>query len=54
MVETREKSKSEKEKVMTVIGWRKGKERVLRTNNPAELHIFAEAMDRVEYLPCNV
>jgi len=39
---------------MTVIGWRKGKERVIHTNNTAELHIFAEAMDRVEYVTCNV
>ncbi len=37
---------------MTVIGWKKGKERVLRTNNTRELNIFADAMDRVEYLPC--
>ena len=37
---------------MTVIGWRKGKERVIRTNNPVELKIFAETMDRVEYITC--
>lgn len=47
-METR--TKMEKDETMTVIGWKKGKERVLHTDNPEMLRMFAEAMDRVEYI----
>ena len=40
----------EKDETMKIIGWKKGKERVIHTDNTAELNIFAEAMDRVEYI----
>ncbi len=34
---------------MIVIGWKKGKQRVIRTNDPKALKMFAEIMDRTEY-----
>ena len=35
---------------MIVIGWRKGKERVIKTDDPSILQRFAEMMDRTEYV----
>ncbi len=35
---------------MKVIGWRKGKERVLVTDDPKKLEAFSELMDRTEYI----
>jgi len=35
---------------MIIIGWRKGKECVLRTDSALKLMQFAGLMDRVEYI----
>ena len=35
---------------MKVIGYRKGKERVIVTDDPIKLKVFAEVMDRTEYV----
>jgi len=33
-----------------IIGWKKGKERVMVTDDPVKLTMFAEIMDRTEYM----
>ena len=35
---------------MRIIGWTDGQKREIETNNPVELHSFAEEMDRVVYI----
>ena len=35
---------------MKVLGWKKGKERVIVTDDPKKLEVFAEMMDRTEYV----
>ena len=34
---------------MTLIGWRRGRKKVIRTDSELKLMQFAELMDRVEY-----